>query len=94
MDTDSHYPVYFFMSETSGEKPYEEFYDENDQLDTDRFTALGVINNNHHQSFNQISDLIKTFQSLFDSENISKSDVIRLISKYLPDFNHLEKGKN
>ena len=31
------YPVYFFETDTSGEKPYEEFFTEKEVIDNDRF---------------------------------------------------------
>src|SRR5665647_743284 len=37
------YPVYFFKSDTSGEKYFEEFYTENEKLDMNSFINLGVI---------------------------------------------------
>lgn len=37
------YPVHFEESDTSGEKPIEEFYTDSESIDTARFNALGVI---------------------------------------------------
>ena len=37
------YPVYFFNSDTSGEKSYEEFYTEDENPDMETFINLGVI---------------------------------------------------
>ena len=39
------YPVYFFGTDTSGEKPYEEFFTEKEVLDNNKFINLGVIKN-------------------------------------------------
>ena len=37
------YPVYFSKSDTSGEKAFEEFYIEGENINLNRFVALGVI---------------------------------------------------
>ena len=37
------YPVYFFKSDTTGEKDFEEFFMEGERLDMERFESLGVI---------------------------------------------------
>lgn len=37
------YPVHFSISDTSGEKPFEEFVTETETADMNRFTSLGVI---------------------------------------------------
>ena len=39
------YPVYFFKSDTTGEKDFEEFYTENETIVMDKFDSLGVIKN-------------------------------------------------
>ena len=41
----------------------------------------------------QLLKLVKEFDELF-KQNISKSDIIELIRKYLPDFSHIETGRN
>ena len=37
------YPVHYSGSDTSGEKPFEEFVTETETADMDRFLSLGVI---------------------------------------------------
>src|SRR5690606_33241230 len=39
------WPVYFFASDTTGEKDFEEFYTGDEDLDFDRFETIGVIHN-------------------------------------------------
>jgi FlaA1/EpsC-like NDP-sugar epimerase len=39
----SKWPCYFFDSDTSGEKPFEEFYSDEDVIDWNRFFDIGVI---------------------------------------------------
>ncbi len=39
------YPVYFFKSDTTGEKDFEEFYTDKETLVMDKFEALGIIKN-------------------------------------------------
>jgi FlaA1/EpsC-like NDP-sugar epimerase len=57
------WPCLFTSSDTSGEKDYEEFYTEGEDLDMDRFKNLGVIKN--EAIFNE--DLLNNFE-----ENIKK----------------------
>lgn len=91
------YPVYFFKSETSGEKMYEEFYTEDDELNLDSFNALGVIkkpNTVNPVSIEEVEGICNNLISLFESDNLNKSQIIDVMSEYLPDFNHIETGKN
>jgi len=88
------YPVYFFKSDTSGEKKYEEFYDDNDELNLEQYNALGVIKNTALPSSKNIKDLLEQFEILFTQDDIDKAKIIALLHKYLPDFSHIETGKN
>lgn len=90
----SGYPVYFFNSDTSGEKPYEEFFTPNEEVDNIRFSGLGVVTKRASIMLESIDYLINDLNALFDSQYLSKSGIIQLIEKYIPEFGHIEKGKN
>lgn len=85
------YPVYFFRSETSGEKLYEEFYTDNEELLLDRFDALGVIKNAPRRKKEDLNKIINEVETMFASE-LTKEDIVSLLNKLLPDFKHIETG--
>lgn len=87
------YPVYFFKTDTSGEKQYEEFYTSEDKLDMETFHALGMVKDAEKPSINAVLSLIDQFKNLFDKE-INKADIIKLINDHLSDFSHIETGKS
>lgn len=87
------YPVYFFESETSGEKLYEEFYTDQEDLDLDRFQSLGVIRNAARRNKKELDGIIKELENLF-KQKIAKEDVVRTLNKLLPTFQHIETGLN
>lgn len=85
------YPIYFFDSDTSGEKKYEEFYDESENYDLFKYNSLGSIKPEIHKiSFDKIE---KDFNDIFENKNSIKSDVVFVLKKYLKNFNHIETGK-
>lgn len=88
------YPVYFFESDTSGEKSYEEFYTDTEVLDMDTFAKLGVIRNPERKSIESIESIIDQLSQLFKKKDISKADILLILKQYLPNFEHIEKGKN
>jgi len=88
------YPVYFFESNTTGEKSFEEFYTDDEQLDVDSFSGLGVIKNTKTKSAEELMKIFSNLESAFNSETISKASVIQVLKAYLPNFDHIEKGKN
>jgi FlaA1/EpsC-like NDP-sugar epimerase len=93
-DASMAYPVYFFRSDTSGEKPYEEFYTENEMLDTAAFAQLGVIKNATRRTPEELDAIIKDVKALLMHGNVEKTQIVRLLEHYLPNFKHIETGKN
>ena len=88
------YPVYFFESDTSGEKLFEEFCSENDEVDLKKYDSIGVITNTTKPSNFQIESIINQIELIFSSDSYKKSDIIEIFNELLPDFNHVDKGKN
>lgn len=93
-DLNKNYPVYFFTSDTSGEKLYEEFYTERDTLDLNLFESLGIVKNAPKPKMKDIEVTINQLQNLLLSGNYDKSDIVNLLKKFIPDFEHIETGKS
>jgi FlaA1/EpsC-like NDP-sugar epimerase len=92
-DLSTKYPIYFFGSDTSGEKSFEEFYTEEELLDNDSFINLGVVKNSKKRSISEIDSIFNQLHSLFESKNITKAAVVDILQVYLPNFEHHETGK-
>ena len=88
------YPAFFFTSNTSGEKLYEEFYTDDDALDMESYESLGVIKNAKQFSLQQVEACIHDVKTELAKENYSKKDIVRVMKKYVSDFRHIETGKN
>ena len=94
MNSDSKtWPVFYTKSDTTGEKPYEEFFVQEDKINMDRFDALGVIEQTSHRSIEEINVFFSKLEDLF-SNDFTKEDVVKLIKEFIPNFEHEEKGKN
>lgn len=91
---DKPYPVHFSTSDTSGEKAFEEFYIPGEAVDMERFKSLGVITDKAIPDRTAVLELITTLDSAFESENCTKADIVKIMSEYLPNFEHIENGKN
>ena len=86
------YPIYFFKTDTSGEKTYEEFYTEDEDYEINKYDSLGFINSKDVEI--SFEDVEADFQKVFNNTNLHKSDIVAVIKKYVPDFEHIETGKN
>ena len=60
----------------------------------DRFKSLGVIKDKVKPEKTAVVDLIKTLDTAFESENYTKADIVKIMSGYLPNFEHIETGKS
>jgi len=87
------WPVYFFESDTSGEKSFEEFYTPGEDLDQEKFVNLGVVKNSKKRPMGEIDEIFDNLHKLFDSASITKADVVEVLKDYLPNFAHIETGK-
>lgn len=87
------YPVYFFSSDTSGEKSYEEFFTEKEELDHDTFINLGVVKNSKKRGIEEIDAIFNQLQILFESKEVTKAGIVNILKEYLPNFEHIETGK-
>ena len=88
------FPVYFFESDTSGEKTYEEFYTKDEILDLKKFKKLGVIKNSFKRDIKEIDKIFKNLKETFSANDLSKQKIVNVLENYLPNFEHIETGKN
>ena len=88
------YPVHYSGSDTSGEKPYEEFYTDEETVDMDRLQALGVITGKEVTDKSKVEMLFNKLTAEFSKEMTSKEKIIRIMQEYLPNFEHIETGKS
>lgn len=88
------YPVYFFDTDTSGEKLYEEFYTKKDIVDQSTYDSLGVIKNARKLPKLEINATISKLETLMASGTYDKKAIVDLLKTHLTDFKHIETGKN
>jgi FlaA1/EpsC-like NDP-sugar epimerase len=88
------YPVFFFKSDTSGEKLYEEFYEKGDIIDMFSFEELGIITETIRPNKSEINEAILKLKKVLSIEGSKKSDLIDVMSSIIPGFEHIETGKS
>jgi len=87
------WPVYFFASDTTGEKDFEEFFRVDQDLDMSRFDAIGVIRNEAQFEDVELEGFLEAIGRLQQAGRWIKSDLVELFNTMLPEFRHLETGK-
>ena len=88
------YPVYFFKTDTSGEKLFEEFFTREESVAMNQFKALGVVKGAATKTIQEAHSIVNELEHLFQKEQLNKSDIVSLLQEFLPNFNHIETGKS
>ena len=87
------WPCYFFKSDTTGEKDFEEFFTDAEDLDMERFETVGVIRNQPEFDKVKLDEFMKGIEALREKGAWGKEDIVKLYFSILPEFAHKETGK-
>lgn len=87
------WPCLFTKSDTTGEKSFEEFYTDDEELDLDRFQNIGVIKNKWTVDEDKLEYFEKKILEMKERGYWSKSEIVDLFHEMIPGFEHKELGK-
>lgn len=87
------WPCLFTGSDTTGEKDFEEFFTEQEELDMERFQNLGVIKNKLNIQEEKLEIFKKEIKEMRIAMSWDKKRIVDLFFKMIPDFGHKEMGK-
>ena len=88
-----HWPCYFFKSDTTGEKDFEEFFTDKEALDLKRFETVGIIRNQPDFDETKLDEFMNGIEALRKNGTWTKDDIVKLYFGLLPEFAHKETGK-
>ncbi len=94
IETEQKWPCYFFESDTSGEKLFEEFYTANENPDLSCFPNIGVVKPMLEIDRKLLDEFLEKLQQITLGKEIKKSMFVDLFETLLPNFKHLETNKN
>lgn len=87
------WPCYFFASDTTGEKDFEEFFTDRETLDMGRFGSIGVIKNTPVYDQARLEAFMSQLNALRSRATWDKAPIVDLFNYMIPDFAHKETGK-
>jgi FlaA1/EpsC-like NDP-sugar epimerase len=88
------WPCYFFRSDTTGEKDFEEFTTENDTVDLERFKSVGVIKNAAASNTYPLDVFSAEIGRMREVGAWTKEELVDLFRTMVPEFLHKETNKN
>jgi len=87
------WPVYFFASDTTGEKDFEEFFRGDEDIDWARFESIGVIKNPASYSETKLDQFLTEIERIRGQGLWDKPQIVDLFNWMIPEFQHKETGK-
>jgi FlaA1/EpsC-like NDP-sugar epimerase len=87
------WPCYFFSSDTTGEKDFEEFFTDSEILDMERFDSIGIIKNSSGFEIAKLQYFEATLAAIKAKPTWEKAEIVDLFNYMIPDFAHKETGK-
>lgn len=88
------WPCYFFQTDTTGEKDFEEFYTDSEQVDWERYAEMGVVRNEAVAEADQLQSFSKRIADLRRRQQWTKQELLEAFGELLPNFAHKETGKS
>lgn len=88
------WPVHYFASDTSGEKPAEEFHTADEPLDLDRFAAIGIARPAPPASVAGIREMCGELEALFERDRLDKAQIVEVLGRLVPTLDHVETGRD
>ena len=93
LDLSKQWPCYFTISDTTGEKDFEEFYTSEETLDMNKFKNIGIIKNSIKNNNDRVEYFREQIISIKKSNDYNRSKLIKIFEKTIPNLNHIEKNK-
>jgi FlaA1/EpsC-like NDP-sugar epimerase len=93
LSKENKWPCYFFKSDTTGEKDFEEFFTENEIIDLDSFLNIGVIKSELKFDVNKLNNFLEKIDEIKCKKYWVKQEIVNLFNKMISNFNHLETNK-
>ena len=87
------WPCLFTPSDTTGEKDFEEFFTDNEELDLERFENLGIVKSKLDFDEDKLNYFENKIQYFKEQGTWDKTDIVELFNELLPLFDHKELGK-
>ncbi len=87
------WPCLFTASDTTGEKDFEEFFTDKEELDMSRFENLGIIKNEPLYEQDLLTLFENSISEMKGERAWTKEQIVKLFFTMIPHFGHKETGK-
>lgn len=93
LSANKYWPCLFSVSDTTGEKDFEEFFTDTEVLDMEKFKTLGVIKNELDLNLESVQKFELEITKMRERNYWDKEELVSLFNQVIPNFDHKEIGK-
>lgn len=94
IDLDKYWPVNVFLTDTIGEKPFEEFYTDAEDVNHNKFKELASVYFKSEIDDHEIDAFKRSVYDVDLTNSDAKSHLVNLVSDFVPSFQHLYSTKS
>lgn len=87
------WPCYFFSTDTTGEKDFEEFFTSSEKVNFSKYKNIGIIENNGEFNSEALLNFHSEIQLMRSTMEWTKAEIVELFHTVIDDFGHQETGK-
>ena len=93
LPSEKKWPCLFTLSDTTGEKSFEEFFTDTEETDMNRFRNIGVIKNDLKTEEAKLTYFEGRINEMKKKGKWEKNEIVGLFNELIPNFNHKETNK-
>lgn len=93
LDLDKQWPVNLFHSDTAGEKPFEEFYTDREEIEYGDFGDLATIQFNSDKTEKEIQNFLQNVRDVDLSNTNARRELLMILKNFVPSFEHVDSDK-
>jgi FlaA1/EpsC-like NDP-sugar epimerase len=90
---DKEWPCLFTGSDTTGEKPFEEFFTKDEVVDLERFLDVGIVKLDLNIELRLVRQFKNRINELKENKTWTKKDLVDAFYTLLPDLDYIDLGK-
>jgi FlaA1/EpsC-like NDP-sugar epimerase len=88
------WPCFFSTSNTSGEKPYEEFVGVGEKTDESRYQTVGVISDPIQVDNQKLNLALDQLSAVSGNPTWNKTELMEIVKSVVPELEHVETQQN
>ena len=88
------WPCYFFKSDTTGEKPYEEFYTLDEDIIMDKFNEIGIVSPKLNYDSIKLDAFKNSIIYMLEKGVWNKAEIVNQFNNIIPEFKYIDLGKS